>query len=64
MLFNPNFWLHVAFGIKTTIPLVCVLREIDSEERPVIGYIYELMDSAKENIAFNCGDVERKYSPI
>ncbi|XP_059590557.1 uncharacterized protein LOC132253158 [Vitis vinifera] len=29
-----------------------------------MGYIYELMDSAKENIAFNCGGVERKYDPI
>ena len=29
-----------------------------------MGYIYELMDSAKEKIAFNCGGVERKYDPI
>ena len=29
-----------------------------------MGYIYELMDSSKEKIAFNCGGVERKYSPI
>ena len=29
-----------------------------------MGYIYELMDSAKEKIAFNCGGVERKYGPI
>ncbi|RVX19940.1 hypothetical protein CK203_004465 [Vitis vinifera] len=48
----------------TTIPLVSVLREADSEERPAMGYIYELMDSAKEKIAFNCGVMERKYGPI
>ena len=29
-----------------------------------MSYIYELMDSTKEKIAFNCGGVERKYSPI
>ena len=29
VLFDPNFWPHVAFSIKTTIPLVCVLREVD-----------------------------------
>ena len=29
-----------------------------------MGYIYELLDSAKEKIAFNCGRVERKYKPI
>ncbi|RVX05738.1 hypothetical protein CK203_027381 [Vitis vinifera] len=64
VLFDPNFWPHVAFCIKTTVPLVSVLREVDSEERPAMGYIYELMDSAKEKIAFNCRGVERKYGPI
>ena len=29
-----------------------------------MGYIYELMDSAKEKIAINCGGVERKYGLI
>ena len=52
MLFDPIFKPHVAFYIKTIIPLVSVLRGVDSKERPVMGYIYELMDSAKENIAF------------
>ena len=56
--------MHVAFCIKTTVPLVSVLREVDSEERLAMGYIYELMDSAKEKISFNCGGVERKYGPI
>ena len=32
VLFDPNFWPHVAFCIKTTVLLVSVLREIDSEE--------------------------------
>ncbi|RVW43014.1 hypothetical protein CK203_090073 [Vitis vinifera] len=48
----------------TTVPLVSVLREVDSKERPTMGYIYELMDSAKEKIAFNCRGMERKYGPI
>ncbi|XP_059598441.1 uncharacterized protein LOC104881364 [Vitis vinifera] len=64
VLFDPNFWPHVAFCIKTTVPLVSVLREVNSEERPAMGYIYELMDSAKEKIAFNCRGMERKYGPI
>ena len=29
-----------------------------------MGYIYELMDSAKEKIAFNCRGMEMKYDPI
>ncbi|RVW81720.1 hypothetical protein CK203_049553 [Vitis vinifera] len=62
--FDPNFLPHVAFCIKTTVPLVSVLREVDSEEKPAMGYIYELIDSAKEKIAFNCWGMERKYGPI
>ena len=64
MLFDPNFWSHVGFCIKTTLPLVCVLREVDLKERPAMSYFHELMELAKENITFNCGGVERKYSPI
>ncbi|KAJ9698985.1 hypothetical protein PVL29_007853 [Vitis rotundifolia] len=64
VLFDLNFWPHVVFCIKITVPLVSILREVDSEERPAMGYIYELMDSAKEKIAFNCRGVERKYGPI
>ena len=64
VLFDPNFWPHVAFCIKITVPLVSVLREVDSKERPAMGYIYELMDLPKEKIAFNCWGVERKYCPI
>ena len=64
MSFDPNFLPHVAFCIKTTIPLVSFLREVDSKERLAIGYIYELMDLAKKNITFNCGGMEKKYGPI
>ena len=64
VLFDPNFWPHVAFCMKTTVPLVSVLREVDSKERPTMGYINELMDSTKEKIAFNCRGVERIYGPI
>ena len=64
VLFDPNFWPHVAFCIKTTIPFVSVLRVVYLEEKPVMSYIYKLIDSTKEKIAFNCGGVERKYGPI
>ena len=32
VLFDPNFWPHIAFCIKTTIPLISILREVDLEE--------------------------------
>ncbi|KAL6494357.1 hypothetical protein OROGR_031157 [Orobanche gracilis] len=60
---DPNFWPYVAFCVKTVVLLVSVLREVDSEERPAMGYIYELMDREKETIKFNCGGV-KKNMPI
>ncbi|KAG6535800.1 hypothetical protein ZIOFF_000829 [Zingiber officinale] len=44
---DPNFWPHVVFCIKSVVPLVSMLREVDSEERLAMGYIYELMDRQK-----------------
>ena len=64
MLFDPNFWPHVAFCIKTIIPLFSVLRKVDLEKLPTMGYIYELMNLVKEKIAFNCVGMEKKYDPI
>ncbi|CAL5345193.1 unnamed protein product [Camellia sinensis] len=56
-------WARKVEGVKARAT-VFVLREVDSEERAAMGYIYELMDVAKEKIAFNCGGNVRKYGPI
>ncbi|XP_050387733.1 uncharacterized protein LOC126804020 [Argentina anserina] len=64
VLFEKNFWSDVAFCVKGVMPLVCVLREVDSEVRPAMGYIYELIDAAKEKIAFGLKKNPRHYQPI
>ncbi|CAA0840485.1 hAT dimerisation domain-containing protein / transposase-related [Striga hermonthica] len=33
---DPDFLPHVAFCVKSTVPLVSVLREVDSEKRPAM----------------------------
>ncbi|XP_059294592.1 uncharacterized protein LOC132047584 [Lycium ferocissimum] len=55
--------LTKAKGVSVT-PLVSVLREVDSEEKPCIGYLYDLMNMSKEKIAMDCGYNEKKYGPI
>ncbi|KAL5580521.1 hypothetical protein UlMin_012963 [Ulmus minor] len=40
------FWPSVVYALKTTKPLVDVLRMVDSEKEPAICYIYGAMDSA------------------
>lgn len=49
---------------ESVAPLVSVLWEVDSEEKPCMGYLYDLMNKAKEKIFMNCGYNEKKYGPI
>ena len=51
------FWPSVVYALKTTKPLVDVLRMVDSEKELAMGYIYGAMDSAKE-LAKNLGGEE------
>ncbi|KAH6808014.1 hypothetical protein C2S51_029122 [Perilla frutescens var. frutescens] len=39
-----TFWPSVVYSIKTTKPLVHVLRIVDSEKTPAMGFIYGAMD--------------------
>ncbi|XP_061998825.1 uncharacterized protein LOC133716103 [Rosa rugosa] len=48
---DTSFWNHVAYCIKSVLPLFCVLKEVDLEVRPAMGIIFELMDAAKDKIA-------------
>ncbi|KAF8406196.1 hypothetical protein HHK36_008277 [Tetracentron sinense] len=43
-----TFWKGMVYAMKITGPLVRVLRLVDGEKRPPMGYIYEAMDKAKE----------------
>ena len=47
------FWKIKSFGYnvnKISEHLVKVLRLVDGDEKPSMGYLYEAMDKAKENI--------------
>ncbi|XP_062104413.1 uncharacterized protein LOC133815612 [Humulus lupulus] len=59
IIMNDNtFWPSVVYSMKTTKPLVNVLRIVDGERTPAMGFIYGAMDEAKEKIAKNLdGDV-------
>lgn len=46
------------------LPLVKVLRLVDGDAKPAMGYIYEAMDRAKEEIAKNVDHVKRRYEKI
>ena len=49
-----TFWRNVLYALKLTGPLVKVLRIVDGEKKPPMGYIYEAMDRAKEKVSSGC----------
>ncbi|XP_028074032.1 uncharacterized protein LOC114276447 [Camellia sinensis] len=63
-LLMPSFWNTVVFALKLSGPLVKVLRLVDTEKKPPMGYIYEAMDRAKECIASSFDHKEEKYNEI
>ncbi|KAM4097774.1 hypothetical protein ACJW30_07G027500 [Castanea mollissima] len=60
----PSFWSTIVYSIKVSGPLVCVLRLVDGEEKPAMGYIYKAMDQAKEAISLSFKEREDKYREI
>ncbi|XP_057964619.1 uncharacterized protein LOC131155470 [Malania oleifera] len=57
----PTFWSTIVYALKLTGPLVRVLRLVDGEKKPAMGYIYEAMDRAKEAIAKAFVEREDKF---
>ncbi|KAK2646644.1 hypothetical protein Ddye_021839 [Dipteronia dyeriana] len=64
ILRDGSFWSSMYYALKTTRPLVNVLRMTDSEKLPGMGFIYGSMDKAKEEIAENLGNEEGAYKEI
>ncbi|WOH11920.1 hypothetical protein DCAR_0831416 [Daucus carota subsp. sativus] len=60
----PSFWNNVVYSLKIATPLVKVLRLVDGERKPAMGYIYEAMDRAKEAIQKSFNFNEKKYVEV
>ena len=57
---DSNFWHDVSECIKAAFPLIKVLRLVDSDEIPAMGFIYKAMKEAKEKIKVNFGNVQKR----
>ncbi|KAG4927439.1 hypothetical protein GLYMA_19G103700v4 [Glycine max] len=60
----PSFWNDVVYALKAMGPLVSVLRLVDNEKKPAMGFIYEAMDRVKEAIQRAFNNNEGKYKDI
>ncbi|XP_039003761.1 uncharacterized protein LOC120130623 [Hibiscus syriacus] len=54
IVLGKDFWKKAVDIIKVYKPLVKVLRLVDGDEKPTIGFIYEAIDRAKRAIKENC----------
>lgn len=57
---DSKFWHDVSECIKAAFPLIKVLRLVDSDEIPAMGFIYKAMMEAKEKIKVNFGNVQKR----
>ncbi|XP_042758543.1 uncharacterized protein LOC111908085 [Lactuca sativa] len=63
-ILTPNFWNNIDIAVKIGCSLLSVLRLVDGERKPPMGYIYEAMDRAKEAIAQAFKNKEDKYAEV
>ncbi|XLU20766.1 hypothetical protein S245_056832, partial [Arachis hypogaea] len=64
IVIRPSFWNHVKYTLKIMGPLVGVLRLVDGEKKPPMGYIYEVIEKAKECIMKIFSNDVSKYSEV
>ncbi|XP_057786587.1 uncharacterized protein LOC131004005 [Salvia miltiorrhiza] len=60
----PLFWNNIVYTLKVMAPLVRVLRLVDGEKKPAMGYIYEAMEKAKEEITKSSQNNESRYKEV
>ncbi|GKD96402.1 SCAN domain-containing protein, partial [Tanacetum coccineum] len=60
---NVGFWILVNTCCTAAIPLIKVLRMVDSDS-PAMGFILDAMVNAKKEIKFMYKDVQLRYQPI
>jgi len=48
LILDKGFWKNILNCLRGVMPLIKVLRMVDSDEKPAMGFIYEEMDLAKE----------------
>ena len=44
------FWKECVVIVQTTEPLICVLRIVDSDDKPAMGYLYATIHKAGEEM--------------
>ncbi|KAL5159642.1 hypothetical protein HKD37_15G043929 [Glycine soja] len=57
---DSRFWKNVTMCLRVAAPLMVVLRLVDSDVKPTMGFIYEEMKNAKEKIKCNFNNTKKR----
>ncbi|KAJ9557453.1 hypothetical protein OSB04_012067, partial [Centaurea solstitialis] len=52
ILGDANFWRAIKYCLSGVVPIFKVLRLMDGDAKPALGYIYEVMNCAKDTVLF------------
>ena len=63
-ILDSSFWKQCAHIVKLTKPLVCVLRIIDNEDKPTMGFLYQAIIRTERRWLGGFIDIKGKWSPI
>ncbi|XP_047340886.1 uncharacterized protein LOC124944626 [Impatiens glandulifera] len=64
MVIGSRLWSNIITCLKAARPLIKVLRMVDSDVKPAMGFIYDQMDEVKEKIRVNFNNIKRNYELI
>ncbi|CAN0860828.1 hypothetical protein LINGRAHAP2_LOCUS8051 [Linum grandiflorum] len=63
IILDAHFWYECLEVVKVATPVINLLRIVDSDERPTLGYVYEGMRKVIQGIKAIYNDIEAMYKP-
>ncbi|CAN1310021.1 hypothetical protein LINPERPRIM_LOCUS27924 [Linum perenne] len=61
---DSRFWTSVLTCLRAAMPLMKVLRLVDSDELPSMPFLYLDLNQAMEKIKSNFSNIEKRYKPV
>jgi len=61
VVLDKEFWKSIITCLKGALPLIEVLRLVDLDQKPAMGFIYEVMDQTKEKIQKSFNAAKKRY---
>ncbi|XP_038713464.1 uncharacterized protein LOC120007338 [Tripterygium wilfordii] len=61
---DSKFWSECGIIVQLTEPLMCVLRLVDGDDRPAMGYLYKSIHVAKDEMIRRFQRKKRRVQPL